>query len=110
MVERGSFVRFPDTFTIYVSSGVPTFPPVEGTIVAASGSGNLQVPTSGGTGNENEAMIYDYVLFHQVEIPITVKAEDLITVIKNGKTINGTIKKTFPGQLTNRIWFDEVSG
>jgi hypothetical protein len=107
----------PHTFVVKRNNGVDQVPIVDDWVEVVSGNCNTQVGSSGGIGNENEAMDYDYVLFYDFSLDengdrITdteIKVEDQVTSIIYGKEIIGTVKKLLPGQITNRIWFNEIS-
>ena len=102
-------VRFPHTFVVSKPTNPDTIPPDSSGTVILLGSCDVQPPPSGGEKNKNEAMKYDYIVFHKETITEDIKANYSITCNVLGKTITGTISKSFPGQLTNRIWFDEIS-
>lgn len=101
------FSMRPHAFVVQRNEGADNVPPTTTLIDVSSGSCNNQSAASGGIGNENEALEYDYVLFHDETDDIEV--EDIITVNHLGQTINGTVKKALKGQLSNRIWYNEIS-
>lgn len=99
----------PHSFTVSRNDGADQTPPTNNPTVILSGDCNNQSANSGGIGSENAAMEYDYVLFHDEEITTEIKAEDTIVVNHLGKMIEGVVKKSLPGQLSNRIWYNEIS-
>lgn len=105
------FTMRPHSFVVSRNSGGDTVPPTEIWVEITSGDCNNQSSASGGIGNENEAMEYDYVMFYDIDIIEEIKVEDTITVNypETSTTIEGTVKKWLPGQLSNRIWFNEIS-
>jgi len=104
-----TFTLRPHTFTVQRNTGAYNVPPTTVLTTILSGVCNNQTSTSGGIGNENEALEYDYVMFHDETITTELKAEDSITVNHAGKTITGTVKKALTGQLSSRIWYNEIS-
>ena len=76
-------VRFPHTFKVF-KKDVPTFPPTESDEVICEGFCNAQ---DGGTSNENEAMIYDWVVYHEEEPTEHIDAgcDMEITIIWRGR-------------------------
>jgi len=105
------FTMRPHTFVVSRNDGAGNVPPTENWVVITSGSCNNQSGASGNIGNENEAMDYDYVNFYDIGIVEEIKVEDKIVVTYTGtpKIIEGTVKKWLPGQLSNRIWHNEIS-
>lgn len=104
-----AFNMRPHSFTVTRNDGANQVPPTSTPTVILSGACNNQTSNNGGVGSENTAMDYDYVLFHDEEILTEIKAEDTIVVNHLGKIINGVVKKSLPGQLSERIWYNETS-
>ena len=109
MVTRNSWIRFNDTVEVYRNEAEVSFPISENDVLILEGACDIQVNSGGGITNETEAMVYDYVIFHKIPITTELKANDTIIGNKNGKEIKGVLKKSLTGQLTSRIWFNEVA-
>jgi len=104
-----NFTLRPHAFVVSRNTGINDVPPTEAWIEIASGICNVQTNPSGSIKNETEATIYDYVMFYDIDITATINVQDKIIADVLGKTITGTVKKWLPSQLSNRIWFNEVS-
>ena len=110
MAERGTWIRFPHAFKIYRDDGANQVPPTTNKRLILEGSCNVQVGNSGSLKNVNEAMLYDYILFHKEELTEPINVEDTIECdVLDGQTIQGIIKKSISGQISKRIWFNELS-
>jgi len=108
---RGSFTRFPHTFKVFRNDGMYQVPPINDRRLILEGSCNLQVvSTAGGISNEKEAMLYDYVLFHNEDITENILVEDeMECIVGDGMIVTGIVKKSYTGQISKRIWMVEVS-
>jgi len=104
------FTMRPHSFVVSsLTAGANEVPPTSAPVEVLSGSCNNQTGNSGSIKGETDVMQYDYVLFHDEEIVEEIKPGDLIVVNHLGKTITGEVKKILPGQLSNRIWYNETS-
>jgi hypothetical protein len=83
-------------------------PPEENYSEILSGSCSVQVNAGDGMSNSGEAMLYDYVLYHQ-EPFVEIKANDKIVCSLVEKNITGIVMKSHFGRLTGRIWFNIIS-
>lgn len=101
-------VRFPHNFKVY-KIAVSGNPPVAIETVICEGLGNAQSAMNGGIKNEAEAALYDWVLYHKEEVLEEIKAEYRIEIDVFGTILIGTTKKAMTGQLTKRIWFNNIS-
>ena len=97
--------RFPHPFKV-TKVEVTGAPPVKVPTVILEGMGNCQ---DKGIENENEAMQFDWVLYHEEAITDQIKAEYEIEVDIFGNIIKGITKKAKTGQLSKRIWFNNTS-
>lgn len=101
-------VRFPHPFKVYKIS-VTGNPPIATETVICEGMGNAQSALGGGMNNETEAMMYDWVLYHKELVTEEIKAEYRVEADIYGAMLIGTVKKSMEGQLTKRIWFNNIS-
>ena len=105
-----AFSMRPHTFVVSRNTGADLVPPVaESWADILSGACNNQTGSSGNISGEADVLQYDYVLFHDEEITTELKVGDRIVVDHAGKTITGEIKKDLVGQLSNRIWYNEIN-
>lgn len=102
------FVRFPHSMVV-TRNIVTEYPPSSTTTDVLSGSCNAQVGTGGSTKNENEAMIYDWVIYYPKELSDPVKVNDLVEIDVYGVKYNATVERSHQAKLTNRIWCNNVS-
>lgn len=112
------FTLRPHSFVVRRNDGANLVPPVaESWVDVLSGDCNTQTNASGGMGNDSEALEYDYVLFYDFQLDedenriqdAEIKVGDEIVSNVYGKEIKGEVRKWLPGQITNRIWFNEIS-
>lgn len=104
------FTMRPHSFVVSsLSVGANLVPPVSTPVEILSGVCNNQTGNSGSIKSEADVMQYDYVLFHDEEIVEEINPGDIIVVNHLGKTITGEVKKSLPGQLSNRIWYNETA-
>ena len=89
-----------------VTSG---YPPVSTDEIVVSGQCNAQVGSGGGTSNEAEAMKYDWTIYYPVEYTEEVRVNDIVTINKFGIISEAKVVRAEQGQLSNRIWADNVS-
>lgn len=110
MVARGSFSRFPHAMVV---SRTPTltFPPPENEVPTEviSGPCNAQVGSGGSTENKNEAMVYDWTIYYDKDLSAPVRVGDLVEIDRYGEIYKGRVERATQGQLTNRIWCNNVS-
>ena len=113
-----AFSLRPHTCTVSRNSGADDTPPTKDwSAIITDEPCNTQTNPSGNIGNEADVLNYDYVTFYDfkedssgVRIPDTeIKVGDRIVSSNFGKQITGYVKKWLPGQLSNRIWFNEIS-
>lgn len=109
MVVRNSYIRFPHTFAVYRDTVSTDYPYTATRTTILTGIGNVQTGSGGGMTNEAEAMLYDYVMFHKETLTQPILANDIIEYTNDYGTFQGRVMKSFPGQLTDRIWFNEIS-
>ena len=107
--RMADFTLRPHTFVVTRNTGGNNVPPTDEWSEITNGDCNVQTNPSGSIKNETEAMIYDYVVFYDITITEDIKVQDKIVADVLGKTITGIVKKWLPGQLSNRIWFNEIS-
>jgi hypothetical protein len=88
-------------------SGSP--PVLDADTEVISGKCNAQVGSGGGTTNEQEAMKYDWTVYYPVEYTAEVKVNDIVTINKFGIISEAKVVRAEQGQLSNRIWADNVS-
>lgn len=112
------FTLRPHTFKVDRNTGADQVPPTDDvTPILTTTPCNTQTGASGNITGESDVMGYDYVLFYDFELDedgnriedTKILVEDLVTTTLYGKVIVGNVKKWFPGQITNRIWFNEIS-
>jgi accessory colonization factor AcfC len=107
MAARGSFVRWPHTFTVSKNTAEPQEEEEWEDII--TGDCKIQVTGGDGMSNQKEAMLYDYVLYTKEEITEPILANYKVIGVMNGQTIYGVIMKFHTGLLTTRIWFNVTS-
>ena len=101
-----AWTRFPHTFTVSKIDTGDTYPPSSTLIEIMSGECSVQTKSEL---NENSALVYDFILYTKEVFPEPILATYQIECIVGTKTITGEVVRGFEGQITNRIWFKEIS-
>lgn len=111
------FSMRPHTFVVSRNTGGDSTPPTKVLTEIISGACNTQTNPSGNIGNAADVMNYDYVLFYDFELDedgnriqdTKINVEDIVVTDIFGDIKTGKVMKWMPGQLSNRIWFNEIS-